>query len=410
MEENALHIVIVGHVDHGKSTLVGRLFYDTGSLPPDKLEEIRRASESLGKELEFAYVMDNLEEEREKGITIDIAHTFFKTAKRRYVIIDAPGHKEFLKNMISGTSQADAALLIVDISQGIREQTLRHCYILGMLGIKQTAVIVNKMDLSGYSAQGFMKIREEITAVLAKHGIRPDFVIPISARLGENVAKRVDALSWYDGPTVLEALDSFSNSGPRDAAFRFPVQDVYDFIEPGLSVGRVESGEMKVGQELYVLPDMKKVKIKAIKKGFMGSGHESIERAGVAECVGVLAEGASLKRGDILADTLTSTITDSVRANIFWMVDKEYTAGIPLTFRCATQEARGRIEKIYRRFDPASDEIVNEGSSVIRPAEVAEVEIRLEGRVAVEKFTEIPELGRFVLEHAGHPVAGGIIV
>lgn len=410
MEENALHIVIVGHVDHGKSTLVGRLFYDTGSLPPDKLEEIKRASESLGKELEFAYVMDNLEEEREKGITIDIAHTFFKTAKRRYVIIDAPGHKEFLKNMISGTSQADAALLIIDISQGIREQTLRHCYILGMLGIKQTAVIVNKMDLAGYSAQGFMKIREEITAVLAKHGIRPDFVIPISARLGENVARRVDGLSWYDGPTVLEALDSFSNSSAHDAALRFPVQDVYDFIEPGLCVGRVESGEMKVGQELHVLPDMKKVKVTAIKKGFMGSGHESVEGAAVAECVGLLAEGATLKRGDILADTLTSTITDSVRANIFWMVDKEYTIGIPLTFRCATQEARGRIEKIYRRFDPASDEIVDEGSSIIRPAEVAEVEIRLESRVAVEKFTEIPELGRFVLEHAGQPVAGGIIV
>lgn len=406
MEEKPLHIVIVGHVDHGKSTLVGRLFYDTGSLPPEKLQEIKKASELQGKDVEFAYVMDNLEEERDRGITIDIAHTFFSTEKRRYVIIDAPGHKEFLKNMISGVSQAEAALLLVDISQGIREQTLRHCYILGLLGVRQVAVLVNKMDLVGYSEDAFKGIEKEITSVLKRLNITPAYVIPISAIKGENVAKKSGNLSWHTGPTVLEALDSFKALKVEEKGLRFPVQDIYDIDGESIVVGRVEAGVLRKGQSLFILPRKAASRVLEIRK-FLEDG---VTEAPSGDCVGITVEGGGLKRGDILVDAVTSTITDSIRANIFWMVDMDYKLGVPLTFKCATQEVNGRIERIYRRFDPASVEIVENEASVIKPAEVAEVEIRLEKTVAVDSFSDIPEMGRFVLEHAGYPVAGGIII
>ncbi len=406
MEEKSLHIVIVGHVDHGKSTLIGRLFYDTGCLPPDKLEEIKKTSESLGKELEFAYIMDHLEEERNKGITIDIAHTFFKTDKRRYVIIDAPGHKEFLKNMISGSSQAEAALLLVDAAEGVRDQTMRHCYILGLLGIGQVAVLINKMDKVDYSKKVFDDVKSKVEEVLGKVGISASYIVPISARHGENVAKRSDKLDWYKGPTVLEALDSFDTLSVEDKDLRFPVQDVYDIDGESIIVGRVESGTLVSGQDVVVFPGEARAKIREIKK-FM---EDDIKEAPVGDCVGLVIEGCEPRRGQVLARSEGPKVTDTVRANIFWLVDKRYDLGIPLTLRCATQAVTGRIEKIFRRFDPATIEVVEKDAKHIDPAEVAEVEIKLDGSIAVDRFTDIPEMGRFVLEHAGHPVAGGIIL
>lgn len=406
MEERSLHLVIVGHVDHGKSTLVGRLLFDTGSLPPEKMEDIKRVCESMGKELDFAYVMDNLEEERSKGITIDIAHTFFMTKKRRYVIIDAPGHKEFLKNMISGTSQAEAALLLVDISRGIQDQTLRHCHILSLLGIKQVVVLVNKMDLVDYSESQFKEVEERIGSVLAGLNIKPSFIIPLSASKGENVATKTDKLSWYGGQTVLEALDSFSTLKVEEKGLRFPVQDCYSFDGQDIAVGRVEAGSLKKGQEVFILPQKSKARVIEIKK----FQEDDMAVAPTGDCVGIITEGVKLKRGQIVSDDTRSDITDTIRANIFWMIDKEYKLGIPLTFKCATQEVQGRIERIYKRFDPAQLEVVENDSSVIKPAEIAEVEIKLDSQVTVDKFSDIPELGRFVLEHAGYPVAGGIII
>lgn len=406
MEERSLHIVIVGHVDHGKSTLVGRLLYDTGSLPPEKFEEIKRVCESMGREFEFAYIMDNLKEEREKNITIDIAHTFFATRKRRYVIIDAPGHKEFLKNMISGTSQAEAALLLVDVSRGIQEQTLRHCYILGLLGIKQVVVVANKMDIVGYSEKVFNEIKEGITEVLAERKIKPAYIIPISASKGANVANRTERLSWYKGHTVLDALDSFETLKTEEKDLRFPVQDIYDIDGKAVAVGRVEAGVLRKGQDVVIMPGKKKARITEIKKYLQ----DNISEAPAGDCIGILVDGEKLERGQVLADNALSTITDTIHANIFWMVDKDYQLGIPVTFKCATQEVRGKIEKIHRRFDPASIEVVESNAKTIKPAEVAEVDIKLERPVAVDRFSDIPELGRFVLEHAGHPVAGGIII
>jgi sulfate adenylyltransferase subunit 1 (EFTu-like GTPase family) len=406
IDERSMHIVITGHVDHGKSTLVGRLFYDTGCLPPDRMELLREASEAQGKKLEFAFVMDQLEEERERGITIDIAHTFFRTARRRYVIIDAPGHKEFLKNMITGSSQAEAALLLVDVTEGIREQTRRHCFILGLLGFKQIAVLVNKMDAVDYSEARFRAVKDEIGTVLGQLKITPTHVLPISAQRGENVATRSEQLAWYDGPTVLEALDSFSLVTAEDKDLRFPVQDVYDVDGQAVVAGRIEAGTIKKGQLVHVFPRKATGLVAEVRK-FM---QNDMPEAGAGHCIGLRFQGPPLRRGDVLVDKPTPTITDAVRATIFWLIDKDYELGIPLTFRCATQEVPGVIEKIYRRFDPATIEVIERDARRIKAAEIADVLIKLDKPVLVDAFAEVPEMGRFVLEHAGRQVAGGIVI
>ncbi len=406
-EERALPIVIVGHVDHGKSTLIGRLLYDTGCLPPDKYAEIQRSSEMLGRIVEFAFVMDCLEEERSRGITIDTTQTFFKTPKRRYVIIDAPGHKEFLKNMITGTSQAEAALLIIDAFEGIRDQTKRHAYILGMLGLKQICVILNKIDLVHYSEDKFLELKMEITDFLNQLNVHPTFILPISAIHGDNVANPSEKISWFDGPTVLQALDTFHELKVEEKPLRFPIQDSYRIDGKKILVGRIESGRLVKGESLFLLPEKKKVIIKSIHK-FMES---EITTASYEESIGISLQGRHrVERGHILTADLSSMISDKIKANIFWMDPMGYRAGETLLFRCVTQEIPCRIEKINRKFDPASMELTEQDATSIKGAEVADILIQLDEKVVVDPFNEIPEMGRFVLEKDGRPVAGGIIL
>ena len=407
VKEQHLKLVIVGHVDHGKSTLIGRLLYDTESLPPDRLKEIEKTSETLGRDREFAFIMDSLEEERKRGITIDTTQTFFKTPKRRYVIIDAPGHKEFLKNMITGTSQAEAALLLVDAQEGVKEQTKRHGYVLAMLGLKQIVVVINKMDLVDYSQERFQEVKDEITGLLAGLEIRPPYTIPISATKGENVAKKPERLPWYTGPTVLEALDTFSELKIEKKPLRFPIQDIYQIASKRIVVGRVEAGTVKRGETLYLLPPKKKVKVNSIER-FLAEG---VKEAGVGESIGIyLGDGLDVQRGQILSGDLSSVITDRIEANIFWMEKDVYRTGNPLLFRCVTQEIPCTIEEIHKTFDPASLEVAEEASGQIREAEVAEVVISLSREAVIDPFQEIPEMGRFVLEQNGIPAAGGIIL
>ena len=208
---DVLSFVIVGHVDHGKSTLIGRLLFDTDSLPPDKIEEIKKASAGQGRRTEFAYLLDHLEEERKQGITIDTTQVFFKSPKRRYVIIDAPGHVEFVKNMITGASQAEAAVLIVDVAEGVKEQTRRHSYMLSLLGLKQVVVVMNKMDLVDFSQETFDSVKNDVTQWLKSIDIEPKLYIPISAIDGENVIAKSEKMDWYTGPTLLESLDTLQN-------------------------------------------------------------------------------------------------------------------------------------------------------------------------------------------------------
>jgi len=407
LEEHSLSIVIVGHVDHGKSTLIGRLLYDTGSLPEEKINEIRIASQTAGREMEFSFLMDHLEEERQRGITIDISQTFFNSDKRKYVIIDAPGHKEFLKNMITGSSQAEAALLLLDAAEGIRDQTRRHSYILGMLGLRQVAVIINKMDMVDYSKERFTALSDEITKILNQFNIQPSVIIPISARYGENVARPSESLKWYAGPTVLQALDNFSALEVSNKSLRFPVQDEYTIDGRNIVVGRVEAGYIRKGDNVEILPEGDRLSVLSIEK-FL---ENDIKMAEAGECVGLCFDKPAT-RGQIVVSNGNQIprITEKIHANIFWMADNSYKKGEPVTFKCATQEVNGRINNIYKLFDPATIEIVDNDAEEIGAAEIAEVEIILEKSVVVDSFNEIPEMGRFVLEKMGHPVGGGIIL
>jgi translation elongation factor TU len=406
-DERALPIVIVGHVDHGKSTLIGRLLYDTGCLPPDKYAEIQKSSEMLGKITEFAFVMDCLEEERSRGITIDTTQTFFKTSKRRYVIIDAPGHKEFLKNMITGSSQAEAALLIIDCFEGIRDQTKRHAYILGMLGLRQVCVLLNKIDLVNYSKNKFLELKAEITDFLNKLNVYPTFILPISAIHGDNVATPSQKISWFDGPTVLQALDSFEELKVEEKPLRFPIQDIYTIDGKKIIVGRIESGHLKKGESLFLLPEKKKVIVNGIEK-FLEKDRAT---AHFEESIGICLKGGHrVRRGQILADDTSSVVSDRINANIFWMDPVAYQMGEPLLFRCVTQEVPCQIEKIHKKFDPASMEWIEKDAHSILGAEVADILIHLESQVVVDSFNDIPEMGRFVLEKNDRLIAGGIIL
>src|SRR5689334_20930513 len=248
---NQLRLVVVGHVDHGKSTLIGRIFYDTGSLPEGKYEQLVGIAQRRGVPFEFANLMDGLQAERDQNITIDTAQIWFRTKQREYVIIDAPGHKEFVKNMVTGASRADAALIIIDASEGVQEQTRRHGYLLRLIGIRQVVVVVNKMDLVDHSRSVFERVSTEYRAFLSGIGVEPQYILPVSARHGDNIAARGDNLGWFSGPSVLEALDTIPDAAEiTDQPLRWPIQDVYRFDHRRILTGRIEAGTLKMGDQL----------------------------------------------------------------------------------------------------------------------------------------------------------------
>src|SRR5450432_627965 len=260
-----VRIVIVGHVDHGKSTLIGRLLQETGSLPAGKLEMLKEVSARRGMPFEWSFLLDALQTERDQGITIDTTQIRFRTGSRDIVLIDAPGHAEFLRNMITGASQADAAVLIIDALEGVRDQTRRHGYLLHLLGIKQVAVVVNKMDRVDFSAARFEAIGKEISAHLNELGVTPTAIIPISARDGDGVAERTPRTNWYKGPTVVEALDALEPARPLETlALRLPVQAIYKFDDRRIVAGRIESGSLSAGDEIVIMPSGKIAKIKSV--------------------------------------------------------------------------------------------------------------------------------------------------
>src|SRR5213082_841879 len=260
-----LKVVFVGHVDHGKSTLIGRILQDTDSLPEGKVEMVKKACAAEGMEFEFAFLLDALLEEQKQNVTIDTTQIPFRTARRRYAIIDAPGHKEFLKNMITGAANADAAVLVIAASEGVREQSRRHAYLLSLLGIKQLIVVINKMDLADYSENRFNEIEAEYRKFLAELGLEARVFIPGSAKNGDNVASGSKKMKWHRGPTVLEALDLLeAQSADVDLPLRVCVQDVYRFDERRIIAGRIETGKLRVGDELVFSPANKTSKVQSI--------------------------------------------------------------------------------------------------------------------------------------------------
>jgi len=402
-----LSFVIVGHVDHGKSTLIGRLLYDTDSLPLDKFEEIRKSSEDLGRETEFAYLLDHLEEERQQGVTIDTTQVFFKTDKRDYVIIDAPGHVEFVKNMVTGASQAEAAVLIVDASEGVKEQTKRHAYILSLLGLNQVVVVINKMDLVDFSQKVFHKVKENVRKFLDSINIRLDLCVPISALKGDNIASRSQNLTWYDGPTFLESLDILKNKElPGDKPLIFPVQDVYKIEGKRIAVGRVEAGMISRGQEIKILPEGEVTVVKSVEK-FL----EDKDSAYSGENIGITTvDSLFLNRGNIVCDTKNEPVlTNSFKANILWMSKEQFNKDEKIMMRCATQQTIVKVEQIHNRMNSSTLEILEHDADILGNLEVGQVTIKTKKPIVIKSFNDVNELGRFVFVKDDNICAGGII-
>ncbi len=404
-EEN-LRLVLSGHVDHGKSTLIGRLFYDTDSLPEGKYDEIKSICDSLGKPMEFGYVMDHLQEERDQGITIDTAQTFFKTDRRHYTIIDAPGHVEFIKNMITGASQAEAAILIVGAEEGLQEQTRRHAYILSMLGLKQVVAVINKMDLVDYDQKRYQQVSKDLEKFLKKIKITPKEIVPISAMKGDNIAKKSKKIDWYQGPTILEALDKFeTEKSLTEKPLRLPVQDVYKW-DKRIIAGRISSGVIKKGDKITILPSGEETEVKSVLKY-----KEDIDQAIAGDSIGIeTKDKVFVDRGNVISEVKDKpTTTKTLKANLFWMDKEPLKKGERVLFKLATQSVMAEITKFERVIDSSTLEVVGEDLEKFENRQTAQVEIETADEVVIDSFNEVPELGRFVLERTD-TVAGGIII
>lgn len=408
LSSRLLRLVIVGHVDHGKSTLVGRLLSDTGTLPEGRLDFIRDICKQQGKDFEYAFLLDALEEEQEQGITIDTSQIFFSTAQRKYVIIDAPGHKEFLKNMVTGAADAEAALLMIDANEGVQEQSRRHGYILKLLGLTQVAVVINKMDLVGYDEKVYNAIRSEYTAFLDSLGIVAREFIPVSAKLGVNIASLKDEMSWYRGPTVLDMVDQFEKKPPPDhLPFRFPVQDVYKFDERRIIAGRVESGKLKTGDRVIFSPSNKQAVVKSIEAW---SVPEKPVVATSSESIGfTLDEQIFVERGDVctLMDQLP-IVSTTFDANVFWMGQRNLEKGRKFVIKLNTQEVECEVVEFKKAIDASTLETLT-NQDYIAKNDVAELTLRTRKPVAFDLFGSIATTGRFVLVDEYDVCGGGII-
>ena len=403
-----MRIVIVGHVDHGKSTLVGRLLHETGSLPEGKLEMLKAVSARRGMPFEWSFLLDALQTERDQGITIDTTQIRFRTRSRDVVLIDAPGHAEFLRNMITGASQADGAVLIIDALEGVRDQTRRHGYLLHLLGVKQVAVVVNKMDRVEFSAERFKEISDEISAHLIGLGVTPSAVIPISARDGDGVAVHTPRIGWYKGPTVVEALDALEPAQPlAQLALRLPVQAIYKFDDRRIVAGRIESGSLKAGDEIVIMPAGKIAKIKTV-ESWPVTPVEGPQTAG--RSVGItLDRELFIERGDIIAHTGQSPRdTRRIRARIFWLHDKPLSKGEQILIRLGTRECRATVVEIEKAVDPGA--LSNEATKAIARNHVGEIDISLAQPVATDPYTENPRTGRLVIEVNGRIAGGGLVL
>lgn len=428
-----LKIVIVGHVDHGKSTLVGRLLYDTNSLPDGKFEAITASCKKRGMPFEWSFLMDALQTERDQGITIDTTQIWLKTPTRDVVIIDAPGHKEFLKNMITGAAQADAALLLIDAKEGIREQSKRHGYLLHLLGVRQIAVLVNKMDMVDYSEEVFRKIEVEYREYLASLGVTPTCFIPISARDGDGILPSTlggglgrgqscvqyqnmppsqpppyGGRNWYKGDSVTEMLEKFTvASADETLPLRFPIQDIYKFDERRILVGRIESGTLKVGDELLFSPSNTLAKIASIES--WPETENNPQSASAGQSVGItLTDQIFVERGHIASHVERAPIlTNLFRARIFWLGKQPLELGKRYKIKLGTSEMMAEIKTIEHVID--SDTLAQVPANRVERSNVAEIILRVRGLAVVDDFNNNPRLGRFVILQDYDVAGGGII-
>lgn len=409
-----VNLVTIGHVDHGKSTLVGRLLFEHGEIPAHIIEEFKKQSEEKGKAtFEFAWVMDRYKEERERGVTIDLSHRKFETDKYYFTLIDAPGHRDFVKNMITGTSQADAAMLVVSSrdGEGVMAQTREHAFLARTLGVQQLIVLVNKMDATQppFSQARYEAVKKEIEALLKSIGYKNIPIIPISGYKGDNIIKKSENLKWYSGPTLLEALDQLKP--PEKATtkpLRLPIQDVYSITGIGtVPVGRIETGLLKVGDKVVFLPADKQGEVKSIEMH-----HENMPQAEPGDNVGFNVRGIAkndIKRGDVCGPASSPpTVAKAFTAQVVVLNHPSVIAnGYKPVFHIHTTQVACRFEEILRTLNPKDGTTLKDKPDFIKTGDIAIVKVVPDRPLVIEKVSDIPQLGRFAIRDMGQTVAAG---
>ena len=407
-DREMLQVVTVGHVDHGKSTLVGRLLCDTQTIPPMKVQAVRDLCERQGKVFEYAFLLDALEAEREQGITIDSARCFFRSDKRDYILVDAPGHVEFIRNMVSGAARTEAALLLLDANEGIRENSRRHGKLLSLLGVKQMIVVVNKLDLLDYDQARYQHLVKAYGKFLKTCGIEASVYVPVSARSGDNVVFKSDNLSWYEGPTLLEALDALKRlPSPIEGPLRVPVQDVYKFNRKGnderMTVGRIASGKLAVGDEVVFSPSGKRSRVKALR--VFATPDPEVMQAGQNATV-VLEDELYVARGEVMHRPDDAPLVGQLLSGkIFWLGRNPLRVGAVYGLRMATAELEAEVVAIPNTTDAATLSTLYDASAVERN-QIAEVTLRCTKPLAGDVDGGCADTKRFVLLD-GYDIAGG---
>ena len=414
-----LNVIFVGHVDHGKSTTVGRLFYDGGIIDEQTMKKLKEKAAEVGKVgFEFAFIMDNLKEEQARGVTIELSYKKFETPKREVTIIDAPGHKDFIKNMITGTSQADAAFLVCSAAEGIQAQTKEHLWLLKTLGVKQIAVAVNKMDAVKYDQAKFNATKDELTKLIKQVGYKIENVqfIPEAALKGDNVVKKSENMAWYTGPTIKDQLDLFETpEKPTNLPLRLPIQDVYNITGIGVvPVGRVETGVMKVGDKIIVVPGREGKGIEGEVKT-IEMHHEQVQMAEPGDNIGFNVRGIAKKdiaRGDVLGhtDKPPTVVTEFTAQIVVLNHPTVLTVGYTPVFHIHTNQIACQITEIVKKIDPATGQVIEEHPDFIKNGDAAIVKIKPTKPIVMEKQSEIPHMARFAIRDAGATVAAGMCI
>ncbi len=413
-EKPHLNLAVIGHIDHGKSTLVGRLLFETGAVPPHIIEKYKEEAKAKGKEsFVFAWVMDSLKEERDRGITIDVAHQRFDTAKYYFTIVDCPGHRDFVKNMITGASQADAAILVCAAKEGVQSQTKEHVFLARTLGINQLIISLNKMDEVNYDKARYDAVKSDLSTLLKMVGYKPDEInfIPTSAFKGDNLAKPSENTKWYTGPTLLASLDLLKvPDKPVSLPLRIPVQDSYTISGIGtVPVGRVETGKMKPGDKIIFMPAKAVGEVKSIEMH-----HQEIKEAVPGDNIGWNVRGVEkkdIRRGDVCGHTdKPPSVAEEFTAQIVVLQHPSaIAAGYTPVIHCHTAQVAGMITAILKKLDPKSGQVAAENPDFIKAGDAAIVTIKPMKPLCIEKVKEIPQLGRFAIRDMGMTIAAGMV-
>jgi elongation factor 1-alpha len=413
-----INIITAGHVDAGKSTLIGRLLFDSGAIKPEQLRKMKELTKEYKKETwEFAYAMDKLKEERERGLTIDIMHRPFQTKKYFYTVIDCPGHRDFVKNMITGASQADAAIFVISAKpgEGVQEQTKEHAFLMKVLGVNQVLVAINKMDAADYDQKRYQEVVEQAKKLLKSIGYDVSKVpfVPVSGLKGDNVFKKSDNLSWYDGETLVASMDSTIEPPelPVDKPLRIPVQDAYTITGVGtVPVGRVETGVLKLGDKVIFQPSGKTGEVKGIEMF-----HKKQEKANPGDNVGFNVRGIGkkdVKRGDVAGhvDNPPTVVKEFTAQIIVLNHPTVMTAGYTPVFHLGTASVACKIEEILAKVDPKTGQVVKEKPDFVKTGDAARIKVVPTRDMVAEKQTDIPQLAKFAIRDMGQTVAAGIVI